>query len=641
MIGELFSDGRLWVALVTQATCCIAVGLAASYLWRHRAARAHRVLLVALSASMVMPVSYLFVRHFGFGMLTRRFETVSYNDQDTPMLDELDPVKGDEAPFPRDPTELEMTASVPMSMDEPVAHAQWPWFATGLLCWAAASAVLFGRLLRQFTLGVRLLRSTQDVEAGQIRNALEQAKNRIGIHHPIRLQYSQNVRSPLIWCWRRIPVLLVHKHAGVRSQRCDWVGVFCHELAHWKRLDHISGLFCELLLCIVPWHPLLWWARARLVTLSEEACDDWVLAAGQVGVDYAESLLDLSPQSQMAFLPTVVGKEKAMKERIRRIVKDKCGNPRTGRWWALVVVTVALGTSITVALAQPRPPAPEPPEQPLASEQGPLQGNPRQLAIEGRRNVLNRMLDDLRNQARRIEFALQDRGDAQDDQTVILRAELTATRNHIELIERQLENLERPRDQEPTRAVLQPVAEARQRLDQIRNRIQRAETRLKELEEQGHGDSEEADKIRENLRSARLQVRAMRERAEAAPPVAQGPAPARRRAALRQRIAQLEEELQNVENPQGDKAGQLRRELRQSRADLQQLGRDAGPPQPEAPERPNAERAPAAPRPQAQLQAEVQELQAQMTGLNRQMQQMKKLLEQLVQQKDVPAPSQP
>ena len=59
----------------------------------------------------------------------------------------------------------------------------------------------------------------------------------------------------------------------------------------------------------VPVAPLLWWAKDRLLTLSEQACDDWVLATGQRGEDYADTLLSLAAQRQMAFLPTVIGKE--------------------------------------------------------------------------------------------------------------------------------------------------------------------------------------------------------------------------------------------------------------------------------------------------------------------------------------------
>jgi len=143
--------------------------------------------------------------------------------------------------------------------------------------------------------------------------------------------------------------------AGRFDNKVDWAGVLCHELAHYKRRDHICGLLAELAVCILPWHPLLWWAKSRLVRLSEQACDDWVVATGQTGTDYAESLLDLTPGGQMAFVPAVVSSKRGLAGRIRRILQDNCGNPRTGVVWALVVSIMAVCLTVGVACAQTRP----------------------------------------------------------------------------------------------------------------------------------------------------------------------------------------------------------------------------------------------------------------------------------------------
>ncbi|MEJ7638850.1 MAG: M56 family metallopeptidase [Singulisphaera sp.] len=74
-----------------------------------------------------------------------------------------------------------------------------------------------------------------------------------------------------------------------------------HELAHWKRRDHLAEPARRAACCLLPWNPLAWWARARLGGLSELACDDWVIASGQSATDYAESLLGLVPQRRTAF----------------------------------------------------------------------------------------------------------------------------------------------------------------------------------------------------------------------------------------------------------------------------------------------------------------------------------------------------
>jgi hypothetical protein len=79
------------------------------------------------------------------------------------------------------------------------------------------------------------------------------------------------------------------------------------------------------------------------------------VASGRSAADYAESLLDLSPQGQLVLLPAVVGRKKGLQNRVRRIVKDKCGNPRIGLRWTLAVSLAAACITIGAAFAQTRP----------------------------------------------------------------------------------------------------------------------------------------------------------------------------------------------------------------------------------------------------------------------------------------------
>lgn len=142
------------------------------------------------------------------------------------------------------------------------------------------------------------------------------------------------------------------------NPRIDWTGVVAHELAHCKRWDHITGLVAELTVCLLPWNPLMWLSKKYLIRLGEQACDDWVVATDQPTEDYAESLLRFRPQRQMAFLPAVVHSKKGLAGRVDRILKDSCGNPRTGTKWALATSLATLCLTLGVALAQTRPAEP-------------------------------------------------------------------------------------------------------------------------------------------------------------------------------------------------------------------------------------------------------------------------------------------
>ena len=171
--------------------------------------------------------------------------------------------------------------------------------------------------------------------------------------------------------------------------------------------------------------------------LSEHVCDDWVLACGRPGVDYAELLLGLSPQRPITFLPAIVGKGHTMKERIRRIVAGQCGDPRVGRSWTLGLAALATMAVVGVAFAQTRPAGPEgrPPQE---QRQWQEQQKRQDLAMVGRRNVLKRMLEPLRDQVREVERVLAERPEGMGEEGQILRSEREALREQIERLERQL-----------------------------------------------------------------------------------------------------------------------------------------------------------------------------------------------------------
>jgi len=585
MISELFSTRSLWALLLLQSTACISVGLVASLLWRRHAARAHQTLLLGMLTSVLTPAVYVAVRHFDLGLLVTE---ASVSDVVVPFENHFDPALFRDVAATElstiqiaitrpAPNVAEMTATTPPA-DEPTA-ATVPRNAVWQICWIVATALLAGRLLIRFLLGWRIVRSAAATDCEHLGHAVKAAKTKVGIDRCVRLQSSRSVRSPIIWCWSRTPVLLVQKHAEDPAAGADWVGVFCHELAHWKRRDHVSGLFAELLTVALPWHPLLWWARKRLLRLSEAACDDWAVYGASTAVDYAESLLNLSPESQLAFLPTVVGKEKAMKTRISRIVTGKCGSPRIGTRWAMATGLLTLLMVAGVALAQRRDARAEAPEA-LQRRRSPERERDerRELAVIGRRNVLQRMLEQLVAQARETETVLARHGDEAGEEGQILRSELDALREHIEMVERQLQNLERGGRPEQKRAAQET------KLQRAQAEAQRQEMELQlhnleaEMETLGDGDAGQARRLQQAIEMARKELDLMERRrrsAEREMDLSER-AEAERREALRGRrhailseIEEIERELKGRdERDQGDSDGS--RELRDRLIELRE-----------------------------------------------------------------------
>lgn len=322
MTGEIFSTNfSLWMC-VWQSTIFVAVGLAGSFILR-RPSRSHQVVLLSMIAAVVVPAASALVKHYELGVFAAKPSVTESQHERSASVDNPEGAGTVAAEdVGREPAAFSGVTS--SSAFVPRA-AQFSWRFAALCGWIAASSILTVRLPVTFILGVRLLARSMPLDCDKVEQAVRLAKARLGLNKDVQICSSPRIRSPVIWCWRRRPVLLVPSGAG--QSDIDWTGVLCHELAHYRRLDHISGLLAELTDCILPWQPLLWWAKSHLVSLSERACDDWVLATGQSGTDYAESLLDLAPGRQMAFVPGVVSSKKTLAGRIRRILHDQRANP--------------------------------------------------------------------------------------------------------------------------------------------------------------------------------------------------------------------------------------------------------------------------------------------------------------------------
>jgi beta-lactamase regulating signal transducer with metallopeptidase domain len=350
MISDIFAHHPWLWPLAWQSTLCLAAGLGGSLALRKHAVRAHQVLLLGLVAAVLIPALSQVVKQNQWGLLVAERAVATPEHRPLPAPADFvipDQPMSTEPASPLSPTRAPEAAPAP-------ARTQFEWARVVLPAWLSISSVLLLRLVIQFLLGRRLAKWSEVVDDVQLRHMIEAAKSKLGIQSEVGVRASAQARSPVIWCWGRRPVLLVPP-APRSDEGLDWPSILCHELAHAKRHDHVSGLLAELLVCGLPWQPLAWWTRQRLAALSEQACDDWVIACGQRATGYARTLLGLTTQGQAAFLPGVVTSRRGLAGRVHRILEDGCGNPRPGLRWTLTVVALAGGVSLSLAFAQTRP----------------------------------------------------------------------------------------------------------------------------------------------------------------------------------------------------------------------------------------------------------------------------------------------
>ena len=167
------------------------------------------------------------------------------------------------------------------------------WIKLTFLLWAFGALLIAAKLL----VGIARLawvsaHSVSLVEAGWAQMVSSQCKQ-LGIVRPVRILLSSDRGSmPITWGFVRPRILLP---AGAT----EWLPdrrrtVLSHELAHIARHDWLAQMFAELTRAIYWFHPLMWFAAAKLRSESERACDDSVLNSGVDPSHYANQLLDLA-----------------------------------------------------------------------------------------------------------------------------------------------------------------------------------------------------------------------------------------------------------------------------------------------------------------------------------------------------------
>ncbi len=378
---ELLSPGRsLTWDLVWQSSVFLTMGLAVSLLIRGQPARAHRLLVLTIVAAIGTPLLAQAIRRGGWGLLrahevkaTVVGSTISIERTiASPLFDRVaHQLPGTESPG----AALGLGQLHPERVAQAIPNArQVPdenrpdrglgsasiitvpsWRQILLGCWMVLSGLVFMRFVASFARGVCLVRRSARAAGSGLDLAIALAVTRLGLVVRPELRSSPQVRCPSVWCWGRRPLLLVPASANTNDAAIDWVAVFCHELAHWRRLDHVATLAGELLVCVLPWNPLAWWSKTRLGQFAELACDDWVLASGSEGTDYAASLLELLPQRGPALTLAAVSGRGGLVDRLRHILEERRSSPRIGRGWAVLTGAGMILAVSAIALAQARP----------------------------------------------------------------------------------------------------------------------------------------------------------------------------------------------------------------------------------------------------------------------------------------------
>ncbi|KPK38692.1 MAG: hypothetical protein AMJ65_12500, partial [Phycisphaerae bacterium SG8_4] len=196
MTGEIFSIKSFVWTCIWQSTVLTALGLAASFLLRHRSSRAHQVLLLSIISAMIVPAISTLVKHYELGIFAAepvgmppQLDTQSIaSDLGTPGRVAQD------VGYETGPIEGSMPSVTTDLQDAPL-----PWARIALCGWIVASLILAIRLLVTFASGVRLLGQAQPLNCAKMEHAVRSALARLSIDKNVEVCGSRGVHSPVIW----------------------------------------------------------------------------------------------------------------------------------------------------------------------------------------------------------------------------------------------------------------------------------------------------------------------------------------------------------------------------------------------------------------------------------------------------------
>jgi beta-lactamase regulating signal transducer with metallopeptidase domain/DNA-binding protein YbaB len=252
---------------------------------------------------------------------------------------------------------------VPDAADGPANAAPMPapsavdWQAIVVWLWATGAVAMACWYAIGLWRGARRLRRMAPVSP-RLRHEIEDMAARLGVPVPL-LRDDPAAGSPYLWTFGRTSLVVPQQQLAAASAK-GRAAVLAHELAHLRRGDHWLAHGELLLAVLLWWHPLFWFARARLRLWAELAADAWALASvPDAQLDYATALVDAvarpdSAAPAAAVLAVRPAVRSAFERRLTMILNENVPCRASAAWW-LPFTTLALGLFAVPTAAQ-RPP---------------------------------------------------------------------------------------------------------------------------------------------------------------------------------------------------------------------------------------------------------------------------------------------
>ena len=277
--GDWWAD-LAWAGLCQSSILILLVWLADRLLRRRVRPVVRHALWVLVPIKLLLPASFALPTGVGY-WIPRPWQVESQSRMTEWMAEHGSPLGiGEMAP----PGEtLQSSRTVPRRPDI-------RWTAVALIAWAAGAMVLLGLVGRRL-IASRASRLRNGGAADSLESCVAEVARTLGLRRSVEVRRVIAAQSPALFgLWRQ--TVLVPEDLERTLSPAQMRGVIMHELVHARRGDVWVNALQVLAHTVWWWHPLAWFAGARLRAACEEAVDDEVaFRLGRDAEAYPEALL--------------------------------------------------------------------------------------------------------------------------------------------------------------------------------------------------------------------------------------------------------------------------------------------------------------------------------------------------------------
>lgn len=265
----------------------------------------------------------------------------------------------------REPDDREATVlpTAPPPAAIPVAHLHGSptWQQVVAVLWAIGSLTCVSIIVIRVRRFAGLLRYAIPAPP-EVAEQVAALADRIGIFRRIHVLFVPGRVCPMLWAVGR-PKLLVPAELWGRLDDRQRDALLAHELAHFRRRDHLTRAIELAVAVLYWWLPAAWFARRQLREAEEQCCDAWVLwALPRAARQYATALLEAVDfvSSSRAGVPALASGMGEFHHLKRRLVMIKQGNvSRAMSWSSLLSVCGLAGVLLPLAPGRAQDAKPE------------------------------------------------------------------------------------------------------------------------------------------------------------------------------------------------------------------------------------------------------------------------------------------